>query len=180
MNNKRLHFSFILLLLSASSFANVKSNDEGKNIFSSRCASCHNINIKVVGPALAGINERHNIDWIIKFVHSSQSLVKSNDKSAVELFNQFKIVMPDHPDLSADQIKSIIEYVKTESSKKASENVRVVKPSQLQPNYLPISITNFGFFGSYVALVIVLVAIMVLAVKVKELERNKVSGDDVK
>ena len=83
--------------------------EEGKTIFTTRCAGCHNVNKQLVGSALAGIDQRRNIDWIINFVHSSQKVVKSGDEYAVNLFNQFKLVMPDHPDLTADNIKSIVE-----------------------------------------------------------------------
>ena len=90
--------------------------EEGKTIFSARCAGCHNVNKVVTGPALAGIDERRSIDWIVKFVHSSQTLVKSGDKDAVALFDKFnKIPMPDHTDLTPDKIRSIVEYIKSET-----------------------------------------------------------------
>ena len=57
---------------------------EGKTIFASRCASCHNVNKVIVGPALAGVGDRHTEDWIIKFVHSSQTVIKGGDKAAVD------------------------------------------------------------------------------------------------
>src|SRR6516162_5454643 len=117
MKTKILFFIAISLLLTSVSIAKSTSSiDEGKAIFSTRCAACHNINVKVVGPALAGVEQRHTIDWIIQFVHSSQSLVKSNDKDAVALFSQFNnTVMPDHPDLSGEQIKNIVEYVMSQA-----------------------------------------------------------------
>jgi len=87
---------------------------EGKAIFSTRCAGCHNVNKVVTGPALAGVDQRHSIDWIINFVHSSQTVIKGGDEKAVALFEKFnKIPMPDHPDLTAGNIKSIVEYIKS-------------------------------------------------------------------
>jgi cytochrome c2 len=69
--------------------------EDGKTIFTARCAACHNVNKQLTGPALAGVHERRSIDWIIKFVHSSQTMVKSGDKDAVALFEKFnKIPMP--------------------------------------------------------------------------------------
>jgi len=47
--------------------------NEGKVIFNSRCASCHNVNKILTGPALAGVDQRYSIDWIVNFVHSSQA-----------------------------------------------------------------------------------------------------------
>src|SRR5947209_6841195 len=96
----------LLALLAAMATKATPPLDEGKTIFASRCAACHNINKVVVGPALAGVDKRHNIDWIINFVHSSQTVIKSGDPAANALFNQFNhIQMPNHPDLSADNIK---------------------------------------------------------------------------
>lgn len=90
--------------------------DEGKTVFQSRCASCHNVNKIMVGPALAGVYERHEMEWIVKFVQSSQGLVKSGDKEATALFAKYNnIPMPDHTDLSAESIKSVVAYIKSES-----------------------------------------------------------------
>ena len=72
------------LLLSMAAFA--VPIEEGKTIFAFRCAACHNINKTLTGPALAGVDERRAMDWIINFVHSSQSMVKAGDKDAVALF----------------------------------------------------------------------------------------------
>src|SRR5215213_6546277 len=84
--------------------------EEGKTIFTSRCAGCHNVNKQVVGPALAGVNQRRSLDWIINFVHSSQTVIQKGDKDAVALFKQFNnIPMPDHKDLSEGQIKNLVE-----------------------------------------------------------------------
>ncbi len=156
------------------SFANTTSSiDDGKAIFSVRCAACHNVNVKVVGPALAGVDQRRSINWIINFVHSSQTLVKKNDKDAVALFNEFNYtVMPDHPDLSDDQIKSIVDYVKSQTKSASSDAAPFARPGRLQPNYIPVSISNLGFFIPYIALIFVMIACMVIAVKVKELQRE--------
>ena len=101
----KIFLSALLISISISSLADPPA-EEGKLIFNSRCASCHNINKTIVGPALAGIDDRRDIDWIIKFVQSSQTLIKSGDKDASALFTKFNnIPMPDHKDLTDDKIK---------------------------------------------------------------------------
>src|SRR4051812_17646702 len=85
--------------------------EEGRVIFKSRCAGCHNVNQVLVGPALAGVDQRHSIDWIINFVQSSQSVIRKGDKDANALFAKFNNTpMPDHKDLTADDVKSVEEY----------------------------------------------------------------------
>jgi cytochrome c2 len=146
--------------------------EEGKAIFAARCAACHNVNKTVTGPALAGVDERRSIDWIIKFVHSSQTLVKSGDKDAVALFEKFnKIPMPDHADLTEDKIKSIVAYIKSESAS-VSNVAPFARPGKLRPNYTPLSISNYAFFISYLVIVVLMIAGMVFAVQVKSIQRN--------
>ena len=151
--------------------------EDGKTIFTARCAACHNVNKQLTGPALAGVHERRSIDWIIKFVHSSQTMVKSGDKDAVALFEKFnKFPMPDHPDLTADSIKNIVDYIKTEA-KIDNGKAPFARPSKLRPNYTPISITNYSFFGGFLGLVLVLILAMLFAVEVSAFKRKKQEGE---
>ena len=116
MRNKVIA-SLVIGLLFLKNTANANPDPiDGKSIFTSRCAACHNVNKTLTGPALAGVDERRSIDWIINFVHSSQTLVKKGDKDAVAVYEKFnKIPMPDHPELTADHIKSILAYIKSVS-----------------------------------------------------------------
>jgi cytochrome c551/c552 len=146
--------------------------DDGKKIFTSRCASCHNVNKVVLGPALAGVTDRHSEDWIIKFVHSSQKVIKAGDQAAVTLYEKFnKIPMPDHPDLSIENIQGILAYIKSET--KTSVLAPAFRPNKLHPNYTPILITNYKFFVAYLSLVVLTTVSLVALVKVKEIQRNK-------
>jgi Cytochrome c553 len=150
--------------------------EEGKSIFTSRCSSCHNINKLVVGPALAGVDQRRSIDWIIKFVQSSQTLIKSGDKDAAAIFAKFNITMPDHPDLTASNIKSVVDYIKSQAAPAgtSTDKAPFSRPEKLHPAYLPISIiNNYGFFLTYLSAVALLVFVLLTFVRVKEYERNK-------
>jgi mono/diheme cytochrome c family protein len=170
---KLLYFS-LFLLLSSVALSAAPPAEEGKTIFSTRCASCHNLNKVLTGPALAGVHERRSIEWIISFVKSSQTVIKSGDQYANALFTKFnKIPMPDHADLTADHIKSIVEYIKT-APPVAADKPPFAKPTQLRPSYLPLSIRgNAGFFISYLGIVVLIVLAMVAWVYVKELERKR-------
>jgi cytochrome c551/c552 len=166
-----------LALQATFSFADnvVISPEKGKTIFTTRCTSCHNVNAQVVGPALANVEQRQTTDWIISFVHSPKTMIQKNDKNAVALYNQFnQIIMPDHPDLSADDIKSILSYIKSETKNTVSTAAPFVKPGTFAPNYYPLSITgDAGFFVSYLIAVVVLVLSLVFAVSIKDMERRK-------
>ena len=142
--------------------------EDGKTIFMTRCAACHNVNKQLTGPALAGVDQRHSIDWIVKFVHSSQKLVKGGDKAAVELFQRFNgITMPDHPDLSEENIKSIVDYVKS-ATVAVDTKAPFAKPSKLQPYYRPLSLSrDYVFFLIYFFVVVLFILTLLFAVRSK-------------
>jgi cytochrome c551/c552 len=148
--------------------------DKGKQIFSMRCAACHNVNKTLTGPALAGIDERRSLSWIVSFVRSSQKLVASGDKDAVALFEQFnKIPMPDHSDLTEEDIKSIVDYIKSEAKPGLAEKKPFAKPGKLKPNYLPLSIQkDYRFFISFMLVVALLILVLLFAVQVRDFDKD--------
>ena len=84
--------------------------------------------------------------------------------------------MPDHTDLTPDNIKSIVEYIKSEAETQ-TETAPFKKPGKLRPNYTPLSITNYGFFISYLAVVAMLIIGLLFAVHIKGIER-KMRGNE--
>jgi mono/diheme cytochrome c family protein len=146
--------------------------EEGKSIFQARCAACHNIHKTMTGPALAGVDQRRSMDWIINFVHSSQSVIKSGDKEAIALFEQYKnIPMPDHQDLSDSQIKNVVAYIKTEASvgkKEATDKKTVQKTKTI----LPFVVNNYGYMLSLFAVFTLLIGVIIFAVQVNNYKRN--------
>jgi cytochrome c2 len=165
----------LALAFAMNSFA-IPPNESGKTIFMTRCASCHNVNKLLVGPALAGIDQRRSLDWIVRFVQSSQALVKSGDKDATALFEKFHVVMPDHGDLKPEDIKDIVEFIKSEAvAPGTEEKAPFARPDKLRPAYVPLSLNNYGFFASYLLAVIILIGVLLFFVRVKEYGRNKTS-----
>lgn len=77
------------------------------------CTACHTIGKgKLIGPDLKGANDRHDEAWLISFIKSSQTMVKNGDPVAVKLFEEYnKIPMPDN-NLTDDQIRRILSYIK--------------------------------------------------------------------
>ena len=166
-----------LLLIAVSLFATqaytTPTIDEGKAIFTTRCAACHNINKTLTGPALAGIDKKRSIDWIISFVKSSQSMVKSGDKDAIAIFEQFsKIPMPDHPDFSDDQIKSILEYIISESKPAENAAAPFAIPLKIRPDFKPFTTSDYGFFIGFLAVVVLLIMVLLFAVQAKSFQRE--------
>lgn len=90
---------------------------DGATLFKNNCGMCHKLGARLVGPDLTNVTQRRSKEWIHKFVKSSQALVKSGDKDAVAIFNEFnQTVMPDQ-NLSDAQIDEIIKYIEENSAK---------------------------------------------------------------
>ena len=169
MKNKLIYLLCLLILFSvnAKAYSDPPIKD-GKAIFNTRCASCHNVNKVLTGPALAGVDERYSIDWIVNFVHSSQTMVKKGDKAAVAVFEKFnKIPMPDHTDLSEENIKNIVEYIKSETGSNNQNSAPFAKPTKLKPNLSPISLSRdaWPLIGLLIS-ILGLVVTLIFAVKV--------------
>jgi cytochrome c551/c552 len=149
--------------------------EEGKTIFLSRCASCHNVNKVAVGPALAGIDERRTLEWITKFVNSSQTLIRNGDTSAIAVFEKFnRVPMPDHPDLGAADISNIVEYIRSQAKVSGGDEAPFSRPRTLAVAYKPLSLKkDWMVFAGFFGVVIILVASLLFAVRVAEQRRSR-------
>src|SRR3990172_2846021 len=88
------------------------AQESGKEIYQKSCAACYSIGGgRLVGPDLKGVNEKRPQDWLLKFIKSSDKVVKSGDKIAVALLAEYKMPMPDQA-LSDDQIRKVLAHVK--------------------------------------------------------------------
>jgi len=106
--------SFLLLFfILITSFQVLGQTAEAEKNFT-ECKACHTIGGgRLVGPDLKGVTDTISEDWLIKFIKNSQALVKSGDKQAVKIFEEYnKIPMPSHPNLTDAQIKDILLYIK--------------------------------------------------------------------
>lgn len=85
---------------------------EGEKLFKQVCVACHTIGQgKLIGPDLANVHTRRPMEWILRFVKSSQSVIRSGDPYAMALFEEYnRMVMPDN-NFTDDQIRAIIAYI---------------------------------------------------------------------
>lgn len=84
----------------------------GKELFNNLCAACHKLDGNSIGPALRGVGERRDTDWLHQWIKNSQALIASGDEQAVEIFNEYnQVAMPPFPQLSDADIDNILAYV---------------------------------------------------------------------
>lgn len=104
----------------------------GEENFSTICGACHTIGGGVrVGPDLKDVSQRRTGEWLLRYITSSQTMIRSGDPTAVALFAEFNnVVMPDAP-YSADEIKEILAFI---NSGKATVEVplRVATPEDIR------------------------------------------------
>ncbi len=84
---------------------------EGRKLFNNLCASCHKLDRKLIGPALGGIEERRENDWLKAWIKNNAALRASGDRDAIAIFKEYNgSVMSAFPQLSDVQIDDILYY----------------------------------------------------------------------
>ncbi len=123
-------FFLISFNIFATFLTSLNAQDPGGALFTKNCTACHTIGGgKLVGPDLANVQNKVTEDWIIKFVQSSQTVIKSGDSTAVALFKEYnQVIMPDQP-LKPNEIKEIIKYI-------AANSPSSDQPNQKTPNQI--------------------------------------------
>jgi mono/diheme cytochrome c family protein len=107
--------SIFLFITLSSSIGNQLNAQDGKALFSQNCASCHAVNKKLTGPALAGVEDR----WSEKknlyaWIKNNQAFLKTGDAYANKLYNEYnKTAMNLFPTLSDKDIDAILAYIKS-------------------------------------------------------------------
>jgi mono/diheme cytochrome c family protein len=83
----------------------------GKKLYNANCASCHKLDKKLVGPALGGVTERRELDWLLSWIKDNAALRASGDADAIAIFEEYNgSVMTAFPQFSDQEIKDILAY----------------------------------------------------------------------
>ncbi|MUP44533.1 c-type cytochrome [Gramella sp. BOM4] len=84
----------------------------GKELFNSLCAACHKPYSESIGPALNGVTDRHDMQWIQQWISNSAAMIASGDPEAVAIYEEYnQTAMPAFPQLSDSDIGDILAYV---------------------------------------------------------------------
>lgn len=83
----------------------------GKALFNAQCAACHALDKNMTGPALRGVGDKYEMEWLYKWVKNSSELIRSGDARANKIFAEWNnSVMTAFPQLSNQDIDNIIAY----------------------------------------------------------------------
>ncbi len=102
---------------------------EGRTLFRSNCASCHNPKADGTGPPLIGVTARWKTagdyrgkpgeQWLHLWIKNWHEPVDSNYKYAVDMANSRIAQMNSFSNLSDEDINKILEYVEAPDKDKA-------------------------------------------------------------
>lgn len=104
-----------IILFMGITLGNSAIAQDGKTLFQTNCAACHNVNKKLTGPALAGVEDR----WPDKtklhsWIRNSAAFLKTGDVYANNLYNEYnKTAMNLFPGFTDKEIDAILAYIKT-------------------------------------------------------------------
>lgn len=86
--------------------------EQGKELFMSNCASCHAVKKDLVGPALAGVQDRWpNKKLLYKYIRNSETVIKENSYAKELWLKWNKTVMTAFPNLKDAEIAAILAYI---------------------------------------------------------------------
>lgn len=87
---------------------------KGEQLFRQNCTACHTIGGGIsIGPDLKGITNKRNKDWIKQFTNNSTELIKSGDKDAIAIWEEFNRVAMASFNFSDEEFEAIYSYLKS-------------------------------------------------------------------
>ena len=95
-----------------SSEVNLELANEGKQVFNSKCTACHNVNRRLIGPAMSGIYERRSVEWVLNIMLNPDQMLKE-DPTAIALLKEYNNIIMLNQNLSEKEAKSLAEYFRT-------------------------------------------------------------------
>ncbi len=84
---------------------------KGEQTFNTKCAACHKIDSKLVGPPLKDVTKRRKPEWIMNMMLNPQQMTQENP-TAKELFATYLVQMT-FQDVSQDDARAILEFFRS-------------------------------------------------------------------
>lgn len=88
-----------------------KLADNGKELFSEKCAACHDLSKVKMGPALGNILKTESPEFVMNILLNTAEMASKN-ATVKRSIAHFGLAMPS-PGLSPDEARAILEYLRT-------------------------------------------------------------------
>ena len=80
-------------------------------MFNANCAACHKLKKRAIGPALKGVTEKYDKEWLYSWIKNSSAMIKAGDAQAVAIYEEYnRSVMNNFPQFSNEDIDKILAY----------------------------------------------------------------------
>ncbi|ADO44575.1 cytochrome c class I [Hydrogenobacter thermophilus TK-6] len=87
----------------------------GKEIFDSKCATCHKLEERYVGPPLKGVTKRRKPEWIMNMILNPTEM-EQKDPIAKQLLSEYLTQMT-FQNVSQEDARAILEYLRSVDEK---------------------------------------------------------------
>jgi len=112
--------SLIILLFAISASVSAQNVEEGEKLYKANCTACHQIDNKLIGPALRGVSDKYSEEWLIKWIKNSAEMIATGDPDAIAIWEEYnKSPMTAFPYFSDDDVKNILAYIEQAPEKQA-------------------------------------------------------------
>lgn len=86
--------------------------ERGEDVFEVKCAACHQMEQRFVGPALGDVTSRRSPAYIMNMILNPQQMVEEHPV-AKELLAQYMSFMPNQG-VTREEARAIVEYLRTQ------------------------------------------------------------------
>lgn len=157
-------FTFLFLFFLTSNVIAQDAVDEtrqkaGRKIFRQLCSSCHKLDKKLIGPALGGVEQRRENEWLKQWIRNNAEFRATGDADAIAIYEEYNgSNMQAFPQLSDEDIDNILYYTTVgELKKKTDPNqaLSVAPAAKESPSWL-----IWLMAGAIIALFMVIAALL--------------------
>ena len=119
-----------------------KVHAKGQQLFQAYCSPCHNFLQKGIGPGLGEVTSLVSPVWLKKFIRNAPELIEQKDIRAVQLFEEYKQLMPPFTNLKDAELEAIMAYIHTQQQAPQQEQVSDLGTALTDP--IPTKIAKSG------------------------------------
>lgn len=88
--------------------------EKGEKVFEQKCAACHKMSERYVGPALGDVTKRRTPAFVMNMVLNPQEMVEKHPETK-KLLAEFFIPMPNQG-LTQEEARQVLEHLREEAN----------------------------------------------------------------